>query len=141
MAATTDQKFDKGYGFYFYAEAATGLFCGQLDPASEATEGFSESTIADFVRAAKPCLFRQLGGLPVPSTDVRRLGPASAKASSKPSTAHNSARSTTRDRKAQNQCLTGHEADSSTIRQPQYVEQYMLDLQHKRYIQLRVLSR
>lgn len=142
MASATDSRFDKGYGCYFYAQAATDLFCGHLDPVFEAAQGFSEGTIDDFVRAAKPSLFRQLGGLPVPSTDIRRPNPASEKASSKSAPGPNSARFTTQDRRAQNQCLTRHEAVSSTVRQPPpHVEQHMLDLQHKRYIQLCVLSK
>ena len=141
MASATGSRFDKGHSCYFYAQAAADLFCGHLDPVFEAAEGFSESTIADFLRAAKPSLFRQLGGLPVPSTDVGRPNLPSEIALSKPTTESHSARFTTRDRKAQNQCLTRSEADSSTVRQSQYVEQYMLDLTHKRCVQHHVLSK
>ena len=131
MASATDARFEKGYGCYFYAQAATNLFCGHLDPLFQVAEGFSEGAIADFVKAAKPRLFRQLGGLPVPSTDIRKPDPASDRAWSKPTTGYSSARPTTR-----------HEAVSSTVPPPpQQVEQYMLDLQHKRCIQLRVLSK
>ncbi len=142
MASACELRLDKGQGCYFYAQFAADSFCGHLDSAFEVAEGFDESAIADFVKAAKPSLFRQLGSLPVSSTDIRISTPTPEESSSKSVSVHTSARSGSQKRTPENQVPTHHKHLSSTLRQPpQHIGQYMLHLQHKRYIQLCVLSK
>ena len=141
MASGAGPRLEKGCGCYFYAQFARDSYCGHLDQDFEAAEGFTESTVADFVRAAIPSLFRQLGGLPITSTDIRRHHLVSEQVPSKPAPVDASAASDTRFVKPQYLSAAHGKNQLATLRQPSaHVEQYMLDLQYKRYIQLRVLS-
>lgn len=127
-------------GCYLYGDFGRGGTYGHLDPIFENTHGMTQSQISDFIRGSRPDLFKELGGLPFSSTDIQGFSlivpKRSSLSSSKPSAIPRPIRTRESgsfdfDRTVKFTSLPYHTLEG-VLR--------MLDSQHKRHIQLRVLS-
>jgi hypothetical protein len=129
---SNSRRVDIGHGCFFSEQFASDSFCSHLDPNFERTYGFNETDIAELIRASRPDLFAELGRLPLSSTDI--IGSGSVLHRGSPG--HQSRipvlceplAAATRDKLSDFQQILCNG------------ERRMLMLQHKRHMQLSLLS-